>query len=127
MKDGKPISEGELEVLEALWDLGPATVRRTRGRLREGGRRWAYTTVKTLLDRLEEKGYVRRDASDRAHVFEAAVSREDLARRGVRELIERICGGSPAPLVRALVDDVRLSEDEARELRRLLDERADTG
>ena len=57
------VSEAELEVLKALWDAGPSTVRTVNTALQHLGRRWAYTTVQTLLQRLEAKGYV---ASDRA-------------------------------------------------------------
>ena len=63
-------SDSELEVLKALWEIGPATVRDLHGPLQESGSSWAYTTVQTLLARLEQKGYVRCDKSGRAHVFE---------------------------------------------------------
>ena len=52
------VSESEREVLKALWDHGPGTVREVARLLRESGRDWAYTTVMTLLGRLEAKGYV---------------------------------------------------------------------
>ena len=64
-----PISEAELDVLKTLWDLGPSTVRAVNTALRRGDRRWAYTTVLTLLQRLEAKGYTRSDKTRPAHVF----------------------------------------------------------
>src|SRR5438552_2238555 len=57
------ISETELDILKVLWEHGPATVRAINDRLRRLGRRWAYTTVLTLLSRLESKGYVASDKS----------------------------------------------------------------
>ena len=54
----QPVSEAELEVLKALWERGPGTVRELREALGPQGRGWAYTTVQTLLQRLEAKGCV---------------------------------------------------------------------
>jgi predicted transcriptional regulator len=116
------VSDAELEVLKALWERGPATVRDLRGHLGEQGRRWAYTTVQTLLDRLEAKGCVRRERGSGAHVFAAAVSREQLVGRHLRELADRLCDGTTSPLLLALVEGGRLSAEEIARLRRLLDE-----
>ena len=116
-----PISEAELEVLKALWDLGPSTVRVVNAALQERDRRWAYTTVLTLLQRLEAKGYTRSDKARPAHVFAAVVSREQLLGRQLRNLADRLCDGTASPLLLALVEDGRLSAKDVRELRRLLD------
>ena len=116
-----PISEAELDVLKTLWDRGPSTVRAVNTALRRGDRRWAYTTVLTLLQRLEAKGYARSDKGRPAHVFSAAVSREQLLGRQLRDLADRLCDGTASPLLLALVEDGRLTPDDVQELRRLLD------
>ncbi len=116
-----PVSESELEVLKTLWEFGPGTVRAVNAALREGGRRWAYTTVQTLLQRLEAKGYVACDRSGPAHVFRAAVSREELVSRRLRDLADQLCGGTASPLLLALVEDGRLTNEDVQQLRRLLD------
>lgn len=116
-----PISEAELEVLKALWDLGPSTVRAVNEALQGRDRRWAYTTVLTLLQRLEAKGYARSDKARPAHVFAAAVSREQLLGRQLRDLADRLCDGAASPLLLALAEGGRLSAKDVRELRRLLD------
>lgn len=116
-----PISEAELDVLKTLWDLGPSTVRAVNTALRRGDRRWAYTTVLTLLQRLEAKGYTRSDKTRPAHVFSAAVSRDQLLGRQLRDLADRLCDGTASPLLLALVEDGRLTPDDVHELRRLLD------
>jgi BlaI family transcriptional regulator, penicillinase repressor len=116
-----PVSESELEVLKTLWEVGPGTVRALLAALRQRGRRWAYTTVQTLLQRLEAKGYVACDRSVPAHVFRAAVSRDDLVSRRLRDLADQLCGGTASPLLLALVEDAQLSSEDVRQLRRLLD------
>jgi BlaI family transcriptional regulator, penicillinase repressor len=115
-----PISEAELEVLKVLWEQ-PGTVREVNAVLGRQGRRWAYTTVQTMLQRLEAKGYVRSERGGPAHVFRAAVSRDDLLSRRLRELADQLCDGTASPLLLALAGDSRLTPEEIRQLRQLLD------
>ncbi len=118
------VSDTELEVLKALWEHGPSTVREAEAAVRRRGRRWAYTTVLTLLQRLQAKGYVRSDKSETAHVFAATVSRDKLLRQRLRELADELCKGTATPLVLALVEDHRFKPEEIAQFRRLLDELA---
>jgi BlaI family transcriptional regulator, penicillinase repressor len=117
-----PISETEMDVLKVLWEHGAATVRQVNTVLRRRGRRYAYTTVLTLLQRLQAKGHVASDRGGVAHVFSAAVSREGLLRRRLAELADDLCDGTATPLVQALVEGGRLSADDIERLRRLLDQ-----
>jgi BlaI family transcriptional regulator, penicillinase repressor len=120
-----PVSDAELDVLKVLWAHGPATVREVEARLRRRRKRWAYNTILTLLSRLREKGYVAGDRPEQggtAHVFRAAISRDELLRNGLTDLADRVCDGTASPLVHALVQGRRLSPDDIAELRRLLDE-----
>jgi BlaI family penicillinase repressor len=116
-----PLSDAEREVLRVLWDHGPGTVREVNALLEEQGRRWAYTTVITLLQRLQAKGYVASDTSGFAHVFRAAVSRDAVLRQRLTDLADEFCEGTAAPLVLALVEGQRLSHDELQQLRELID------
>lgn len=129
MKSGwPPISDTEMEVLEALWENGPGTVRDIDAVLRDGGRRWAYTTVLTLLQRLQAKGYVDSDKSAMAHVFKAAISREKLLRRRLKDLANQLSGGLATPLMLALVEDHQFSPEDIGQFRKLLDRlEPDTG
>jgi predicted transcriptional regulator len=111
-----------MDVLKVLWEHGPATVRAVNAVLRQRGRRYAYTTVLTLLQRLEAKGHVTSDKGGVAHVFAAAVSRDGLLRRRLDELADELCDGTATPLVQALVVGRRLTPDVVARLRRLLDE-----
>jgi predicted transcriptional regulator len=120
MADRPGLSEAEMEVLKALWAHGPGTVRRVNEVL--AGRRWAYTTVLTLLQRLEAKGYAAREAAGVAHVFRAAVTREEVLERRLKETADELCDGSAAPLLLALVQGNTFSPEELARFRRLLDE-----
>jgi predicted transcriptional regulator len=118
---GAIVSEAELEVLKVLWEHPAGTVREINAILRKQGRRWAYTTVQTLLQRLEAKGHVRSDKSGSAHVYRAAVSRDDLLGRRLRELADQFCDGTASPLLLALLGDSRLTADEIKQMREMLD------
>jgi predicted transcriptional regulator len=120
--DGRQaVSEAELEVLKVLWEHGSGTVRSINAFLLEQGRRWAYTTVQTLLQRLETKGCVQSDKSGAAYVFEAIVSREVLLSQRLRDLADQFCDGTASPLVHALVEGKHFTPEEIRQLRLLLE------
>jgi predicted transcriptional regulator len=116
------LSEAEMEVLRVLWDLEQATIRAIRERLDAQGRRWAHTTIATLLQRLTAKGYVASNAAEVAHVYRALVSREQLLERRLRDAADELCDGDAAPLVLALVHGNRFTAEELTRFRRLLDD-----
>jgi len=118
------LSEAEREVLKVLWDCGPGTVREINEVLERRGRRWAYTTVATLLQRLGVKQYVAGDPSAVAHVYRAVVTRDELLERRLKDAAEELCDGRAAPLILALVQGNRFSSEELARLHRLLDEAA---
>ncbi len=115
------ISETELDVMKALWELEAGTVRQVNKLLRRQGRRWAYTTVLTLLQRLEAKGYAVSDKSGVAHVFRPAMSRDKLLRQRLKDLSNQLCEGTATPLMMALVEAERLTAEEIDQFRQLLD------
>jgi BlaI family penicillinase repressor len=105
----------ELEVMSALWELGPASVREIQEKLPEK-KRPAYTTVQTIVYRLEEKGAVRRVKKiGNAHIFEANVTRKSAHHRLINELLD-LFGGSARPLMAHLVETGKLSLEDVREL-----------
>jgi BlaI family transcriptional regulator, penicillinase repressor len=113
----KPIklTRFELEVMTALWDLGTASVREIQEQL-PSQKRPAYTTVQTIVYRLEEKGAVRRlKKIGNAHVFEPVVSRKAAHHRLINELLD-LFGGSARPLMAHLVETGKLTLDDIREL-----------
>lgn len=118
-KPRKPIPDAELEILQALWDLGRATVRDLLDRLPGDDR--AYTTVQTLLNRLEAKGCVSTRKDGRALVYSPAVERDDLLTAELAEVASRVTGGRASPLVLNLVEQGNLTPDDIAQLRALLD------
>ena len=111
------LSESEREVLRVLWDLAARDGARINAELTRRGRRWAYTTVATLLQRLSAKHYAASDPSTVPHVFKAAVTRDELLGRRLKDAANELCNGRAAPLVLALVQGGRFSADELAQMR----------
>ena len=105
----------ELDVMSALWDLGTASVREIQEQL-PSQKRPAYTTVQTIVYRLEEKGAVRRlKKIGNAHVFEPVITRKAAHHRLINELLD-LFGGSARPLMAHLVEIGKLTMDDIKEL-----------
>jgi predicted transcriptional regulator len=123
---GRPrdVTDAELDVLRALWEDGPATIRALTDRLYPRGGASEYATVQKLLERLEGKGHAARRLEGRQNVFRATVRREELVARRLRDTAEELCDGSLTPLITQLVSAGKLSREELRELRRVVDRAA---
>jgi predicted transcriptional regulator len=115
------VTETELAILQALWDLGPATVRQITERLYPGGRPSAPATVQKLLERLEAKQFVVRAGGAGVNRFSASVDRAALVGARLRGVAEELCGGSMASLLTHLVQTEGLSQDDRRALRALVE------
>jgi predicted transcriptional regulator len=116
------LSDAEREALRALWDHGAGTVRQILALLGERGRRWAYSTVATLLRRLEAKGYARSEPAGGSLVYSASVSRHELLERRLKDAAAELCDGAAAPLVLALVQGNRFTAAELDRIKRLIDD-----
>jgi len=116
------LGEAELEVLRALWEGGPQTVRDVMSRLHDRGRKVAYTTVLTFLTRLEQKGFVASDKREQAYVYRSKVTRENVTRSRVRSLLDQLYDGAAGPMVLQLIEHEKLSPDDLVRLRKLIDE-----
>ena len=116
-----PISDTERAVLKVLWDMGPGPVREVQAALAVQGHVWAYTTVQTLLNRLMAKGYAASERGGPAHVYRAAVSRDELLQQKLTDLADTYCEGTASPLVLALVEGSQFTPDEIARFRELLD------
>lgn len=115
------LSEAEVDVLKVLWDLGPATVRAVNGELAGRGRKWAYTTVATLLARMASKGCVASDSAVVPHVYRATVSRDEMLTRRLTAAADELCNGDAVPLVLALVQPHRFKPADLVRFQKLLD------
>src|SRR6185295_12035986 len=110
----------ELEVMGSVWALGSASVREVQEHLPER-KRPAYTTVQTIIYRLEEKGAVRRVKKiGNAHIFEAVVTRKAAHNRLIDELLH-VFGGSPRSLMAQLVETGQLTLQDIRDLERTVE------
>jgi predicted transcriptional regulator len=122
---GRPaqdITESELSVLRVLWDRGTATIRQLTDVLYPRGGAAQYATVQKLLDRMEDKGYVRRDRTLFVHVFAPVHDRDELIGRRLRSLAETLCDGSLTPLLTHLARAKELTDEDRLALRAIMDE-----
>jgi BlaI family transcriptional regulator, penicillinase repressor len=122
-RERQDITEAELGVMQVLWDRGPSAIRQITDVIYRRGEADAarYATVQKQLERLEAKGFVRRDRSLFVHVFSAAVQREELIGRRLREMADKLCGGSLAPILSHLARTELLTRAERRALRELIE------
>ena len=116
------VTDAELAVLEVLWTAGPATISQITAQLYPKKKTSQYATVQKLLERLEHKQYVQRDRSSFAHVFNAAIERNDLIGQQLQEVAEKLCDGSLTPLLMHLAEGTRLSRKDREILRKLIEE-----
>jgi BlaI family penicillinase repressor len=107
-------SDAEWKVLNALWREHPANARELLNRLRAEG--WAYNTLKTMLTRMEEKGFVRTEMRGNTTWFAPAIEQRATQRNAVRTLIERVFEGAAGPLLAHLAEDKKLSSAERKKL-----------
>jgi predicted transcriptional regulator len=115
------VTDTEWSVLQLLWDRGPSTVRQLADVLYARGGPSEYATVHKLLERLEAKGYVRRERSGGVFLFRASVDRDDLIGQQLETLVERMCGGSLQPLLSNLIRVKRLKPEELKDLLTLVE------
>jgi BlaI family penicillinase repressor len=113
----------QLQIMKVLWERGSASAREiTEALSRE--KTVAHSTVQTLLRKLEDKGAVRHEVSERTFVFLAAVDSGSVTRNVTRDLIERVFGGSAAGLVAHLLKEERISAKELKAIRTIIDARS---
>lgn len=111
-------TDGELEILNILWENGPTTVREVHERLsKEAG----YTTTLKLMQIMYDKGLVKRDASAKVHIYEAAVNKEQTQGQIVRRLIDTVFNGSAMSLVMQALGNHKASATEMEQIRQYLD------
>ena len=113
-------TEGELELLQVLWEKGPATVRELHedvSRTRSTG----YTSVLKLLQIMTAKGLVRRTDAGRAHIYHATASQQETQSQLLKDLRDRLFAGSAAQLAMHALSMEPASSEELQEIRKLID------
>lgn len=119
---GVDVTDTELAMLQVLWDRQEATRRQVADALYPQGDEAHYATVQKLLGRLEAKGFVRHTRRQGVLVFTARVSRDQLIGRRLRDMAEKLCGGSLTPLMMNLVRAGPLTETELAEIQAFIEE-----
>ncbi len=109
----------ELEIMNVLWETGPANVQTVQARLR--GRALAYTTVQTMLNVLHRKGKVKRRLKDRAYLYQPVLSRQKAVTQAVGDMLDRFFGGSADNLVLNLVKTRHLTPEKLAQIQKLLE------
>lgn len=108
----------ELEIMQVLWDKGPANVQTVQKELK---RELAYTTVQTMLTVLHRKKRVKRVLKDKAYIYRAAVTRTKFTGQALREFVDRVFGGSAEGLVVSLLQEKHLTPEKLKALHELID------
>lgn len=115
----KTLTDRESDIMQVIWDRGPCRVSDVRRNL---GDPLAHNTVLTMLGILEEKGFVRRKADGRGHRYFALVPEKAARQSAVRHLVRKLFRGSSELLFTHLVSEQRLTHEQAKRLRQLLQE-----
>jgi BlaI family transcriptional regulator, penicillinase repressor len=115
------LSKGEMEVARMLWELGASTVREVHEAM-PAEREMDFTTVQTYLRRLEQKGYARATLRGRLRIYSSKVRARTVIRETVDDLVERLFGGEAMPLMKHLIEDRGMSDEDLAQLRKMLED-----
>ena len=110
----------ELQIMQVIWRLGPSTVNDVQAGLEQ---QLAYTTVQTMLNILQKKGKLKRRLRGRAYVYSAAVTEEKALGHAVRDLVDRMFGGSSEELVMSLIKSKQLDAKKIAALSKRLEQK----
>ncbi|WP_421938709.1 BlaI/MecI/CopY family transcriptional regulator [Pedobacter sp.] len=112
-------TEGEMEILQVLWQNGQATVREVHEALNKKDS--GYTTTLKLMQIMHEKGMVERDTNQKTHIYKALVSQDKTEKQLVNKMIDNVFNGSAARLVMQALGNHSASADEIEEIKKYLD------
>lgn len=112
----------ELQIMQVIWRIGSGSVSEVQSALPQP---LAYTTVQTMLNILARKGQLKRKLRGRAYHYSATVSESRARRHAVKDLVDRVFGGSAEALVMSLIEDREIDPVRLAELTRLLESKPD--
>jgi predicted transcriptional regulator len=118
----KLFTDVELELMNVIWDLGECTVKEVQDSL-PPGRDLAYTSVATVMKILEQKGALKSEKKDRAHLYSSLISRREYELQSLQHLKVNVFGGDPASMVMRLIDESDISPKEMEAIRTLISEK----
>jgi predicted transcriptional regulator len=112
----------ELQIMNVVWEKGQATVHDVKDVLGQG-RKPAYSTILTMMRKLEAKGYLEHDVHERTYVYRPTISKKVVRHGMLGDVLDRLFEGSPSLLLNSLVEQDRISEKELIQIRKLIKER----
>src|ERR1700761_1441754 len=118
-REPTPLTKLELQIMQVIWKLGTSSVKDVQDGLEQ---QLAYTTVQPMLNILERKGKLRRKLRGRAYVYTAAVTEAKASRHAVRDLVDRMFGGSADELVMSLIKSRQIDPKRIAELSKRVEE-----
>ncbi|MGC1297093.1 MAG: BlaI/MecI/CopY family transcriptional regulator [Alloacidobacterium sp.] len=118
-RENEPLTKLELQIMQVIWRLGPSNVNAVQAGLEQ---QLAYTTVQTMLNILQKKGKLKRRLRGRAYVYNATVTQEKALGHAVRDLVDRMFGGSSEELVMSMIKSKQLDAKKIGELTKRLEE-----
>ena len=125
-KGSSSLTQMELQFMEVLWQRELSTVQQVQEALASSGSELAYTTVQTVLNTLTKKGKATRGTKGKAYLYGPAISRESILKQAVRDLADRMFGGSSEDLVMSLISSREVDGERIAALTKKLAEEAGT-
>lgn len=119
-------TDREMAILRILWDKEPLTVRQVNDIMNQGDQQdqeIGYTSTLKIMQIMVDKGLVRRDKSHRTHAYYAVVAEEHTQKQVVNEMIDKVFGGSAKKLVMQVLAGQEVSDDEMKQIQKILDEK----
>jgi len=111
--------DSEWAILQAVWELEPCTAPTVQEALQKD-KGWAYTTVKTLMDRMVKKGLLKTERIRNLYLYRSAVTRAQAQRSEILRAVKRAFDGALTPMMQFLIENEKLSDEDCRELERLI-------
>ncbi len=121
VKNKTPLSRAQREVMEVIWDKGEVSVLEVT-RILNKDRSIARNTVRTLMERMEEKGWLTHRSEGRSFVYSSTVPRGESLGQRVMDMVDKAGGGNPEKLMMALLQYRGLSDEETKRIRKMLDD-----
>ena len=112
----------ELQIMNVVWEKGTATVYDVKETLSRG-RKPAYSTILTMMRKLEAKGFLEHEVDERTYVYRPTISRKEVRQSMLGDVLDRLFEGSPSLLLNSLAEHDRISQKELRQIRKFIKER----
>jgi predicted transcriptional regulator len=116
----------ELQIMKVVWKMGRATVHDVKEALGKG-RKPAYSTILTMMRKIEAKGYLAHDVDNRTYIYRPTISEKDVRQSMLGDILDRVFEGSPALLMNCLVDQKSISSSELKQIKQLIKEAENDG